>query len=144
VDIATNKYIQSKTKVKLANVAMLQSRTDSLSAILNNKTLIAATAQHQLVDANPAIRTSPIASEISAREKNMVGTIFAEVVKNLELSKTILSQETPAIQIVDKSHMPLLKIKASVLWYFIFGGFLFGFIYIFYLIVRKWVQSVML
>ena len=143
VDIATNKYIQSKTKVKLANVMMLQRRADSLSAILNDKTFIAASAQQELVDANPAIRTTPIASEISAREKNMVGTIFAEVVKNLELSKTVLSQETPAIQLVDVSHMPLPKVKASILWHFIFGGFLIGFIFIFYLLVRRWFQMVM-
>ena len=36
---------------------------------------------------------------------------FAEVVKNLELSKTLLNQETPVIQVVDQSTFPLEKEK---------------------------------
>ena len=94
-----------------------------------------------LVDANPALRTAPIASEISSREKTMAATIFAEVVKNLEMSKTILSQETPIIQIVDQSTLPLPKEKVSKLKSLIISGFLAAFLFILFLLGNKWLST---
>jgi hypothetical protein len=141
VQIATKLYVESKTKVKQANVNMLQRRADSLSAILNNKTFIAASTQQNLIDINPALRTAPITAEISSREKNMVGTIFAEVVKNLEISKTILSQEVPAIQIVDESSLPLEKKKLSKLIYAVLGGVIFALLFILYFMSKYWIRQ---
>jgi len=138
---ATDRYVESKTKTKSANVAMLQRRADSLSAVLNNKTYSAAASQQSLVDVNPALKTSAINSEITTRDKTMAATVFAEVVKNLELSKTLLNQETPVIQIVDQSTFPLEKEKTSKLKSLILGGFLAGFLTILYLIASKWLKS---
>ena len=141
VKIATERYVQSKIKTKVANVAMLQRKADSLSAVLNNKTFSAAASQQTLVDANPALKINAISSEISTRDKTMAATIFAEVVKNLELSKTLLNQETPVIQIVDQSTFPLEKEKTSKLKSLIIGGFLAGFLTMLYLIASKWLKS---
>lgn len=115
VKIATDRYVESKTKVKALNVAKLQRRADSLGALLNNKTYSAASTQQMLVDVNPALRTAPVAAEITARDKTMIATIFAEVVKNLEIAKVALSQETPVVQIIDQSYLPLKKEKYGVL-----------------------------
>ena len=141
VKIATDRYIESKTKTKALNIAKLQYKADSLAALLNNKTYAAAASQQSLVDANPALRTAPIASEISSREKTMAATIFAEVVKNLEISKTILNQETPVIQMVDQSTFPLPKERVGKLKSLILGGLLAGFFIIFYLLAQKWVRT---
>ena len=141
VKIATDRYIESKTKTKALNIAKLQYKADSLAALLNNKTYAAAASQQSLVDANPALRTAPIASEISSREKTMAATIFAEVVKNLEISKTILNQETPVIQMVDQSTFPLPKERVSKLKSLILGGLLAGFFIILYLLAQKWVRT---
>ena len=67
VEIAVDKYVQSKIKVKAANVKMLQDRADSLGRMLNIKTYAAASSQQSLIDMNPGIRTSPINSAISTR-----------------------------------------------------------------------------
>jgi hypothetical protein len=141
VKIATDHYVDSKTKTKALNVAKLQLKADSLAALLNNKTYAAASSQQTLVDANPALRTAPIASEISSREKTMAATIFAEVVKNLEVSKTILNQETPVIQIVDQSTFPLPKEKVSKLKSLFFGGILASFLVVLYLLAQKWIRT---
>jgi hypothetical protein len=140
VSLATQKYVQSKIKVKAQNVALLQRRADSLSAILNYKTFGAASSQQTLIDANPALKTATIGAEISSREKSMVATIFTEVVKNLELAKTLLSQETPSILIVDQSSFPLekidvSKIKSSLFWLSIFMS-----IYCIFLVLKKWIK----
>lgn len=141
VKIATNRYVESKIKTKVANIAKLQLKADSLAALLNNKTYAAAASQQTLVDANPALRTAPIASEISSREKTMAATIFAEVVKNLELSKTILNQETPVIQLVDQSTLPLPKEKTSKLMSLITGIFLAGFLAIACVLAQTWIKK---
>jgi len=141
VKVAIDRYVQSKTKTKAFNVAILERRADSLTAVLNNKTYSAAASQQSLVDVNPALKTSAINSEITTRDKTMAATIFAEVIKNLELSKTLLNQETPIIQIVDQSTFPLEKEKTSKLKSLILGGFLAGFFTILYLIVSKLIKS---
>ena len=140
VKVATDRYIETKTKTKALNVAKLQHRADSLSAILDSKTYLAATSQQSLVDANPALRTTPIASEISSRDKAMVGVIFSEVVKNLELSKTVLTQETPIIQIVDQSTLPLKVEKVGKINATIIGLILTSFLMICFLVAQKWVR----
>jgi hypothetical protein len=141
VKIATDRYVESKTKTKVLNISKLQYKADSLASLLNNRTYAAAISQQSLVDANPALKSAPIVSEISSREKTMAATIFAEVVKNLEMSKTILNQETPIIQMVDQSTLPLPKEKVSKRKSIISGGFLAAFLIILFLLGNKWLRS---
>jgi hypothetical protein len=42
-------------------------------------------------------------------------TIYGELMKNLEVSKVALAQETPTIQITDQSDLPLKR--DEVKWY---------------------------
>jgi hypothetical protein len=141
VKIASTRYVDSKTKLKVANVALLQRRADSLGALLNDKTYRAASSQQTLVDINPALKTAPIVAEISTREKSMIGTIFAEVVKNLEIAKSVLSQETPAIQLVDQSTFPLEKIKISKLKTMFTWGLFFSLLYITWILISRWIRQ---
>lgn len=141
VKIATERYVDSKTKTKAINVAMLQRKADSLAALLNNKTYSAAASQQSLVDANPALRSAPIAAEITTRDKTMAATIFGEVVKNLEISKTMLSQETPVIQMVDQSSLPLFKERVGKLKSLVLGGVLAGFLAVFFLLGQRWFKT---
>jgi hypothetical protein len=143
VEIATERYIQSKTKVKLTNVNNLQRRADSLAQILDNKIIYNAGVQQSLVDINPALRSIPAAAEIAVRDKNMIGTIFAEVVKNLEISKTLLSQETPVIQIVDMSSSPLERLRPSKIKYMLTWFMIGAFGYSMYLLVGMWFRNLM-
>lgn len=143
VATGTQRYITSKTKVKADNVALLQRRADSLGALLNNTTYSAAASQQILVDVNPALRTAPVNAEISTRQKMMLATIFGEVTKNLEMAKFSLSQETPVIQVVDKSYLPLKKEKPGKFKNLVLGGFLGGFLTILFLLGRRWYQQIM-
>jgi hypothetical protein len=143
VQKGTERYVQSKIKIKAANVALLQKRADSLGALLNRNTYSAAAAQQSLVDINPALRTAPVSAEITSREKMMIATIFAEVVKNLELAKFTLQQETPVIQVVDRSYLPLEQEKESKLKGILLGGILAGFLTIGFLLARRWWKSIL-
>ena len=138
VKIATERFIESKIKLKALNVAKLQKRADSLGALLNNRTYSAAASQQSLLDVNPGLRTMPVAAEISTRDKQMIATIFAEVVKNLEIGKVSLSQETPTIAIVDQSSLPLVKEKVSKTFSVLVGGVMAGLMCIAILLFRRW------
>ena len=138
VKIATDRYVESKIKIKAINVDRLQHRADSLGALLNSRTYSAAETQQNLIDVNPALRMEPVTAEISTRDKTMIATIFAEVTKNLEIAKVALSQETPTIQMVDQSSFPLKKEKVSKLISLLIGGFLAGFFCLVFLLARRW------
>lgn len=106
---ATNFYIDTKTRRLATNVQRLQGKADTLEAMLNKKTYSAADAQRLLLDLNPAYATPEVNAEISSRDKLMLSTIYAEIIKNLEISKTALIQETPTVQVVDEPELPLKK-----------------------------------
>ncbi len=60
----------------------------------------------------------------SSRMKvTMLTTLYGELVKNLELSKTMSAREEPLITIIDRPHYPL-RVRESKLKSAIIGGFL--------------------
>jgi branched-subunit amino acid aminotransferase/4-amino-4-deoxychorismate lyase len=107
--VTTDFYIDTKTKRLKANIDRLQKRADSLGIMLDRKTYATAEANQLLLDANPAYASPQVDAEISTRNKYLQATVFAEIVKNLEISKTALIQETPTIQVIDRPEMPLKK-----------------------------------
>jgi len=121
ITTTTDFYINTKTTRLRKNIERLQNRADSLGALLNKKTYSAAEATTHMIDVNPAFATPSVSAEISSREKYMQATIYAEIIKNLELSKTALVQETPTVQIVDSPELPLKKNKTSKLLALIIG-----------------------
>lgn len=143
VEIATEKYVNNKLRIKLKNVQVLQKRADSLSAILNEKTSRLASMQQNLIDFNPALKSNLVGSEVVSRDKTLVMAIFGEVVKNLEISKTILNQETPVIQIIDQSRYPLKKIKKSKLYTSLEFSILFAFVISLFIVFKYWFSSIL-
>jgi len=107
--VTTDFYVDTKTSRLKANIDRLQRRADSLGIVLDNKTYATAAATQWLLDANPAYASPQVDAEISTRNKYLQATVFAEIVKNLEISKTALLQETPTVQVVDRPEMPLKK-----------------------------------
>ncbi len=115
IQTSTNFYIETKTKKLRNSVTLLTRRKDSVERVLNKKTYSALAANQILLDANPAYPTINASGELQERDKMVLSTIYAEVVKNLEASKTMLMQETPTIQIVDVSEYPLKKNRLKYL-----------------------------
>ncbi len=119
--VATDFYITTKTRRLSNNVKRLQGKADSLAIYLNRKTYSAADADRKLLDANPVYAEPQVSAEISYRDKLMQATIYGEIVKNLEISRTALIQETPTIQIVDDPEVPLKDNKTDW-WLAAFAG----------------------
>lgn len=140
VDVAIKRYINTKTLRQKNSVEKLQARADSVSRLLNQKTLSSAQLQTSTttMDLNPIYKTGlNVASESTIRDKTILSTIFASITQNLELAKFALSQETPVIQIVDYPILPLKKIKMSRLKTAIALSIFSAFIFIIFLMVKR-------
>ncbi|MBX2931663.1 MAG: hypothetical protein KF781_06950 [Chitinophagaceae bacterium] len=107
VQNAAEIYIQIKVQRQKINVDRLQRRADSIAGVLNNRTLITAVEQEKVLDANPGAKVPLVNVEVSGREKMLLTTLYGEVIKNLEIAKISLNQETPIIQVVDTPYLPL-------------------------------------
>jgi hypothetical protein len=118
----TNFFIEGKTMRLRKNLDRLQQRVDSLGLIVNARTLASAQANvTDQLDINPALAATITAStEIKAKDKTFANIVYGELLKNLEVAKTALIQETPSIVVVDELKLP----KPNKLdWY---EGLIFG------------------
>ena len=100
VSEASDLFMNVRVGTSLDNIRQLEKRSDSLLILLNNKSYRAAVSQP--LDINPAMRAAVVPSEIANRDKTVLATLYAEVTKNLEISRVLLSQQTPVIQVLDK------------------------------------------
>lgn len=134
-------YVETKTKRSKTNVDKLQATADSLAVLLNNKSYSLAVTQDMNI--NPVRQVSSVSSQKQQREKLMLETVYTEVVKNLEISKMSMAQETPLIQIVDTPILPLKVEKLGKLKSLLIGGILAGVLCLVVLIGRRILKEVM-
>jgi hypothetical protein len=137
IDQATRFYIDTKTKRQRNNVNRLQARADSIGLLLNQRTYSASQANNIMLDVNPAYPTANVGVELKQRDKLVLQTIYAEIVKNLEISRTMLIQETPTFQVVDEPELPLKKNRTGYLISIIYGGVISGIAGALYLLLSR-------
>ncbi|MBC9933795.1 Wzz/FepE/Etk N-terminal domain-containing protein [Chitinophaga qingshengii] len=138
---ATRFYIETKTKRSSTSVSRLQTQADSMEVLLNQKTY--ETARVQDINQNPARQVANVRSELVMRDKVVLQTMYAEVVKNLEMSKIAMTQDMPVIQIVDKPILPLDKRKFGKLKGIVLGGILGGMLCMIVLIGNRLIREEM-
>ena len=138
IDEASDFYIATKTKKLRTNVDRLQTRADSIGRLLNKKTYAASAANDVMLDLNPAYTTAGVNAELQERDKRVLQTIYSEIIKNLEVSRTMLMQETPTFQVIDSPETPLKKNKLKYSSGILTGILISGFAVILYLLmIRK-------
>lgn len=135
VNEATGFYIEIKTKRSKSNVEKLQTSADSLRMLLNQKTYNLAATQD--LNLNPARQITSVNSELQSRDKMVLQTMYAEVVKNLEISKITMEQETPLVQIIDVPIYPLESSKIGKLKGVVLGGLIGGLLIAVILLLKK-------
>lgn len=114
-------YITAKTSIITSNVTRLQKKADSLSYLLSAKSY--QVAQTQINDPNPALKMLQVPAEIASRDKTVLLTLYSEVVKNLEIAKTTLMLQTPALEVLDIPSLSLYDNKKGKLFYMAVGIF---------------------
>jgi len=130
--------VESKTTNTRANMEKLERRVDSVTTELESAMVGAATS----MDANQF--TVQSASKVSSAQKQMkvtmLTTLYGELVKNLELSKTMAAREEPLITIIDRPHYPL-RVRESGLKGALFGGVIGGFLTVLFFAGREFIRD---
>jgi uncharacterized protein involved in exopolysaccharide biosynthesis len=87
------------------------------------------------VNVNRALQTAMVPKLKQEYDAQLYGTVYAEVLKNLETLKLDLARETPIIQIIDTPRYPLKKDKLGKIKGTALGGIFAGFMVVFYLLL---------
>jgi len=109
VSVTSNMYIDIKTRNLTGNIAKLEKRADSLRQLFGSKSR--QSYEQQILDANEAFKLNLANTEISQRDKSVIFEIYAEVMKNLEVSRMLLINQTPVIQVLDSPKDPLVDVR---------------------------------
>lgn len=141
VEEATEFYVKTKTQKSQVNVDILQHKADSLASLLSKATYSVASSQD--LNLNPSRRVALVSSELKQVDKAVLQTMYGEVLKNLELSRFHMAQETPIVQLVDLPILPLRKEKFGKLKGLMLGGILASLLISIFLAGRKFYDDVM-
>ncbi len=116
LDEALRFYVNSKTRNSMVNILNLQRRVDSVSAELE-KNLVSLTAVQESSSflVNQVAKVPGMKAQVKV---SMLTTLYGELVKNLELAKTLAVKEEPVITIVDEPRYPLLVRTNKLLFSF--------------------------
>ena len=114
-------YVDIKTSNMNNNIARLQAKADSLHNKLYNKTYQAV----PLVHVNSGMQSYVVNDDLNQKDKNIVFTLYGEVLKNLEGLKLSQINQTPVIQVLDLPKYPLVNQTNHWLVYLL-GGILAG------------------
>jgi hypothetical protein len=135
IEEASKFYLDLKIGKIRRSLEILQQRVDSVQQMLNGSMFSAAAENDRslgLVSQAPKVNSAKM-----QMKTQMLGILYGELTKNLEMSKFSLSQQEPLFEIIDPSVRPLTKIgkgrvKSAFTW-----GIISIFFLLFYLFIKK-------
>lgn len=132
-------YISYQTKQSSNTIDFLQNRADSVFLELQDSEQEFA----RIKDINQRIiKASGRLKELQLmRNVEVLNTMYLELVKNLEISKMTLLNQTPIIQVIDKPILPLENTKMSIALVMMISFILTLIVSILYIVLRKLVND---
>lgn len=125
-------YKETRTAQSRANLEMMQHKADSIKTLYENA--LYAGAEISMVNVNRAVQLATVPRLKQEYDVQLYGTVYAEVLKNLETLKLDMLRETPIIQLIDEPIYPLKEEKLGKLKGLVFGGFIGGGLILVYLL----------
>jgi uncharacterized protein involved in exopolysaccharide biosynthesis len=141
INLASTYYTETKTKKAKSSVDVLQKQVDSIRTELYSSMGSAASASDQIFGLNPTMNVQRVPSAKQQTEVKVNGVILEELVKNLEISKMNLLNETPIINIIDEPIYPLTIERIRKIKGILIGGIISGFLIIVFLLVRRFFKN---
>jgi hypothetical protein len=132
----TEFYVETKTRQMRKNVEMMERKVDSVKQALGSAMYGVASE----VDGNQFLvrGVAKVPQAKKQLEIQVLATMYGELIKNLELSRTMMAKDQPLIQLIDQPRFPLEKKKISKIISVILGGFMALFILISWILVKRW------
>jgi hypothetical protein len=135
----TEFYVETKTRQMRKNVMMMEHKVDSVKQALFRAMYGVASE----VDGNQFLvrGVAKVPQAKKQLEIQVLSTMYGELLKNLELSRTLMAKEQPLIQLIDQPRFPLEKKKLSKLLAAAVGALLLGFFGVITTLIRRWWKS---
>ncbi len=143
LEIVAERYIEMKTRLSKQNVDLLQHQTDSVQNVLFGSLSAAAISTDEVFGLNPAMAIKRVPAAKEQIDVQASSILLGELIKNLELAKMNLKNQTPLIEVIDSSRFPLEKKKLGKLKSIVLFGFLFGLLGSTYLLMKRYYESIM-
>jgi len=140
MDETSKFYSFTRTSQSRTNIDMMQHTADSIKGLYESA--LYKGAGISTVNMNTALQYAAVPRIKQENNAQLYGTVYAEVLKNLETLKLDLARETPLVQIIDRPRLPLKKEKLGKIKGIVFGGILGGFLIIFYLIGSQYIKEI--
>ena len=139
IDEMSSMYIEYQTKQSTNTIDFLQNRADSVFNELEK----AEEEFARIKDINQRIiKASGRLKELQLmRNVEVLNTMYLELVKNIEVSKLTLLNQTPIIQVIDRPTLPLEDTKLSPVLVFVISFVLSFLISVFYFVFRKMIAD---
>lgn len=131
-------YKQTKTSQSRANIVMMEAKADSIHRLYESA--LYKGAGFSPVNINPAMQLAGVPRIKQENNAQLYGTVYAEVLKNLETLKLDMMRETPIVQIIDAPILPLEMERLGKIKGVILGGILAGFIIVAYLLGSVYIK----
>lgn len=141
--VVSDFYVQTKTEKSTKNVAILQRQTDSVRRALYGAISGVASSIDAAPNPNPSLQTLHVPSQRRQVDVQANTAILSELVRNLEVAKMSLLQETPLIQVIDKPILPLDKYKTGKLKGLVIGGLIGGLLSIILVVLNRIIKNIM-
>jgi hypothetical protein len=132
-------YKQTKTSQSRSNINMMENIADSIRGLYEKA--LYGSAMISQVNINTAFQTAAVPKIKNENDALLYGTVYAEVLKNLETLKLDLARETPIVQLIDTPRYPLKKKKFGKLKGLVFGGLTGGVIITVWLLLQMYVRK---
>lgn len=136
-------YSRTRTKKAQDNLNILTHQVDSVRQELDAALAGVAVSMDANPNANPARRVLSVGSSRRQVDVQANQAILTELVKNQELAKVTLRNETPLIQVVDRPIFPLEMEYLGVIKGIVVGGLLGGILILGILISRRYYRDIM-
>jgi hypothetical protein len=132
----TEFYVETRTGQMRKNVKMMERKLDSVGQALGQAMYGVASE----VDGNQFLvrGVAKVPQAKKQLEIQVLSTMYGELIKNLELSRTMMAKDQPLIQLIDQPRFPLEKKKSSKLIAAIGGSFLTFVLSVVYLLLSRW------
>jgi hypothetical protein len=134
----TDFYVETKTGQMQKNIRMLEHKVDSVKQALG-RALFGVASE---VDGNQFL-VRGVAKVPQAKKQldiQVLSVAYGEMIKNLELSRTMMAKDQPLIQLIDQPRFPLENNKLSKLFSSLCGAGILFFLTTIYLLIKKWLK----
>ncbi len=124
VEAITSFYVDRITEKGRVNINIIQNRVDSIAIALRDAEYTLARWKD---GSNQLVKAQGMMAEMKLRRNvEVCNSIYIEGIKQLEISKFALLQQTPFLQIIDQPALPLNPTETISKLRGIISGFIFG------------------